>query len=536
MYGQNNQKYLEFKQKIFIHVTNLDSLFYYSSRLEESKDSCLSYEGRIYKSQYFYRKGDYVSSEKIALKIAENLQNKNTFCLIKTRIESLNRLFWIKKNQSLYNSAFGYLMEIKGEIKKISKNEDYYETINSTLNVNLALIKSLLGYHLEARKILKKNLIISENNKNQTHKIYSKRLNQANILNLIGDSYLKSSIDNNSKKLDSASFYFKKAFQVAKTFDPSHEDSESLYQIREVEVLIAKDKFIRALNLIQKFNIDSKKFKTVQNINYFKAICFYELNSGDSAIYYGKNYLVYPEKTKNLERRSATIYDLLANQYYKNKQIDSAFKYSEATILTIKSLNKSKNQINKAHYLQDFEDAEKLNKRILKRNKSDRHTFIIYGIILIIISFLGVLFLYRKNKKMNTILNSFPRKQKTVYHLDEALEQQLLKGIDALKESTDYLDTSFNINVLAKKLNTNTSYLSFTINKAKNKSFKQYITELRIAYLVKRLEEDRNYRKYTIKYLAEQIGYTNASAFTRAFKKHKGIIPSDFIKSLNEDD
>jgi AraC-like DNA-binding protein len=70
----------------------------------------------------------------------------------------------------------------------------------------------------------------------------------------------------------------------------------------------------------------------------------------------------------------------------------------------------------------------------------------------------------------------------------------------------------------------------------KNKSFKQYITELKIEYLIKKLKLDKNYRKYTIKYLAEEIGYTSASAFTRAFKKHKGIIPSEFIKSLSEED
>ncbi|MGK0421584.1 MAG: AraC-like DNA-binding protein, partial [Polaribacter sp.] len=50
-----------------------------------------------------------------------------------------------------------------------------------------------------------------------------------------------------------------------------------------------------------------------------------------------------------------------------------------------------------------------------------------------------------------------------------------------------------------------------------------------------KLKLDKNYRKYTIKYLAEEIGYTSASSFTRAFKKHKGIIPSEFIKSLSEE-
>jgi AraC-like DNA-binding protein len=86
--------------------------------------------------------------------------------------------------------------------------------------------------------------------------------------------------------------------------------------------------------------------------------------------------------------------------------------------------------------------------------------------------------------------------------------------------------------VLAKKLNTNTSYLSYIINKVKNQSFKQYITALKINYLLKKLQQEKKFRNYTIKSLAEEIGYTNASAFTRAFKIYKGITPSEFIKSL----
>jgi AraC-like DNA-binding protein len=49
---------------------------------------------------------------------------------------------------------------------------------------------------------------------------------------------------------------------------------------------------------------------------------------------------------------------------------------------------------------------------------------------------------------------------------------------------------------------------------------------------LKILKEEKRFRNYTIQSLAEEVGYTNASAFTRAFKKHKRISPSEFIKSL----
>jgi YesN/AraC family two-component response regulator len=150
--------------------------------------------------------------------------------------------------------------------------------------------------------------------------------------------------------------------------------------------------------------------------------------------------------------------------------------------------------------------------------------------------------LLKRNKKtskdlteIKTEIKEKPLPQKREYNIDEKLEESLLKGINELENTKDYLDPNFSINRLAKKLNTNTSYLSYIINKESNQSFKQYITGLRIEYLLKKLIEENKFRNYTIKALAEEIGYTNASAFTRAFKKYKGITPSEFIKSLKED-
>jgi AraC-like DNA-binding protein len=353
---------------------------------------------------------------------------------------------------------------------------------------------------------------------------------------------LESANENNIKELDSASLYFKKAFEIAKTFYPPHKDSEAAYQIRKVGVLIAKKKFKEALILIQKFDTNSKKLHIEQNVNALKAICFYELKNSDSAIYYSKKYLAYPKRNITPKQKSAIIYDVLANQYYKNKQIDSAFKYSELTVLAVKTLNQSKSKVNKSYYLHDFKNVEALNKILISKNKSTKNSFITYAATLLIIAFFITFFFYRKSKKttlkFNEINNQIQNTQvleKTAYNLNVELENKILNGIHELEKSTDYLDSSFNINVLAKKINTNTSYLSYTINKIKNKSFKQYITELKIEYLIKKLKLDKNYRKYTIKYLAEEIGYTSASSFTRAFKKHKGIIPSEFIKSLSEE-
>ena len=538
--SNNDEVYLR-KTMQYKGIDN-DSLLYYSKKLQLSENLCFEYKGKICEALYLYNQEDYNASEEIAVNILSELKNKNDYCFVKLKIESLNRLFWIKKNQHKFNSAFEYLLEIKESIKKVPIDTAYYNTLNNTIQMNMAIIKSLLGHHEEAIKILKTTLNgynIYKYDLEEGQSNYTKILNQASAYNLIAESYLNSSLDSKSTNLDSASVYNKKAFDIAKTFNPIHENSETLYQLRQAEVLIAKKKFTEALLLIQKYDSNSELFKTTQNINSLKTICFYQLKNNDSTLYFGRKFLKTYTRKPNIKKRLISIYDILANQYYKNKQIDSAYKYSELTIAELNILNKDKNEVNKAQYLYNYKNAQELNKIIIKKEKGNKDNFIITILFILLIGMLIFYFLFQRNKKIKNDLieakielEEKPSPQKTEYNLDQELENTLLKEINDLEKSKDYLDSTFNIHILAKKLNTNTSYLSYLINREHNQSFKQYITKLRIKHLIKKLNNDSKFRNYTIKSLAEEIGYTNASAFTRAFKKHKGITPSEFIKTL----
>ena len=531
---------------VFYKGINNDSLLYYSKKLQESKNSCSKYSGKICEALSYYNIRDFDKSEKIITEILNELKLEKEFCLKKIKIESYNRLFWIKKNQCKYQEAFETLLSIKEIVNSIPTDKPYYNTINLSIKMNMSLIKSILGHHKEARKILNgilKSYYIQEFNVDKNHDQYSKTLNKTSVLNLIGDSFLNSSKSKSSIDLDSASFYFKKAYEVAKNFTPPHKDSETLYNLREAEVLIAKHKFKEALSVIQKNNKNAKEFNTEQNISYLKAICFNKLEVKDSAVFYSKLFLSLLKTKSSLKKRTTVINDILANQFFKDKQLDSAYKYSELTLSGINDLNNSKSEVNVSHYLYDFKNVEKLNNEISKKNKKSSKILIsITGIIIALALFI-IYFFYKKNKntsvkfnKVNNQLKSIPTTQKKEYNLDAKLEKDILNGLEDLENSTYFLAPSFNINILAKKLNTNTSYLSYTINKEFGKTFKQYITQLRIEYLIKKLKEDNKLKNYTIKSLAEEIGYTNASAFARAFKKYKGISPSDFLKSIDKKD
>ena len=80
---------------------------------------------------------------------------------------------------------------------------------------------------------------------------------------------------------------------------------------------------------------------------------------------------------------------------------------------------------------------------------------------------LGIIFLYKEKKK--TIV--FNQPQKKDYSINLELEQTVLLKLEKFEKSKIYLDSTFNINKLAKQLNTNTSYLSSIVNEKKRKNF-----------------------------------------------------------------
>jgi len=48
------------------------------------------------------------------------------------------------------------------------------------------------------------------------------------------------------------------------------------------------------------------------------------------------------------------------------------------------------------------------------------------------------------------------------------------------------------------------------------------------------LKQDSRFRKFTIKAIANEIGFNTDQAFSKAFYKRTGIYPSYFIKELDK--
>ncbi len=117
--------------------------------------------------------------------------------------------------------------------------------------------------------------------------------------------------------------------------------------------------------------------------------------------------------------------------------------------------------------------------------------------------------------------------------ISEKTETLLLQKLEDFEKTDDCIRPDISLQSLAKKLDTNTKYLSEIINKHKQKNFNAYINELRINYITCKLKENAVYRNYKIKYLAEESGFSTHSAFAAAFKAVNGLSPAHYIQLLN---
>ena len=116
--------------------------------------------------------------------------------------------------------------------------------------------------------------------------------------------------------------------------------------------------------------------------------------------------------------------------------------------------------------------------------------------------------------------------------LPEELIHEILSKLIKFEEEKGYLHQNVSVSSLAKKIKTNTSYLSKIINIYKEKNFAQYINDLRINHAINELKTNPTVRKYTMRALAKEFGFNTGGPFIQAFKKKIGISPLYFIEQL----
>lgn len=95
-----------------------------------------------------------------------------------------------------------------------------------------------------------------------------------------------------------------------------------------------------------------------------------------------------------------------------------------------------------------------------------------------------------------------------------------------------YLKAGYKISDLSKELEIPMYILSAFINQAFGKNFNEWVNEHRIIYLQALLQQNPDYRKYTLEALGKLAGFNSRTTFIAAVKKTTRQTPSEFFEQF----
>lgn len=250
----------------------------------------------------------------------------------------------------------------------------------------------------------------------------------------------------------------------------------------------------------------------------------------------------------NVDLNEKELHELLTLAYHEeNKHEKSLFHFQKYSALEKKQSIEDLKINNETHELVDVSplktEIDNLGEALTQQTRNKKK-YIMLAIVLFVL-FFGSIVYYKirgtqTKKKFKELLKKVSelennQEKKIVSRKDKVSDENvraILDKIDSFEKNEDYLSTECSLSFMAEKLETNATYLSKVINRYKRKSYTAYITELRINTALVKLKNDKKLQSYTIKAIAEEFGFKRQETFSRAFKAHTGIHPSQYLKNI----
>lgn len=481
----------------------------------------------------------------------------------KAALQVENYFSWAKACGDKEVLASAYL--IRGKTKMIATDlkaalENFYKCLEIAETIKgsdikeyaLSTISSILqitGDHLKASEI--RHEMLNYFTDKPIDSLYTKKIRSSRIIHVnagLAMSYRKRNL------MDSAKIYEENMKAHLKFVDKC---TQSAYSMSQAERAYDEKRFKESKRLFQKSHALCPAEAPLTQLNYDYQIGKSELglknyseaiNILQSGI---DSYKVLPEEEGYMD----DYYKLLANAYKETGQLEKANFYFEKYIVSSAEFSKLKSEASRAFREKEMKD---FNAELLKLEKDKKeqnkllNLILIFGSILILLLLVLLLNFYRIRKRnelrfqeLLTKLNTAQHKNQIIDSKDEELEEvstndvapeitsQILDGLKSLEEKQYFLNSECNSYNVAKKIKTNTTYLSKVVNQEFEKNFNTYINDLRINHAIVQLKNDRKFRSYSIQSIAEDLGYKSADSFTKYFKLHTGLNPSFYIKQLN---
>lgn len=161
--------------------------------------------------------------------------------------------------------------------------------------------------------------------------------------------------------------------------------------------------------------------------------------------------------------------------------------------------------------------------------KLDWYSFFAWGIIIYYLSIAG----YGALPKQVLALHFEPEvevPEMSEPHPDtENIDAEKALLLEHMEQQRPYLSPELTLAELAAQLNLSPAFLSRIINTRLNQNFNEFINTYRVE-AVKRMVTQPDVQHLSILGIAYECGFNSKATFNRAFLKHAGCAPSEFLK------
>jgi len=103
-----------------------------------------------------------------------------------------------------------------------------------------------------------------------------------------------------------------------------------------------------------------------------------------------------------------------------------------------------------------------------------------------------------------------------------------------MRRPDNFCGIDFSLDRLAGMIGSNSRYVSEAINDGYGKNFRTFLNEYRVREAMRRLSDSERYGNYTIKAVAESVGFKSQAHFIAVFTKLTGMKPSVYQKISRE--
>jgi len=533
LYGQSNEELIE---RFYKTETKDSSLFYGKKLLRKAK-----VEEDINARYTAYALLGSMYEFKFSLQYSDTLieLTKDNSTSFYPGMGYLN-----KANYYLYNFNFDKAID---QVLKAKHFGDLYDNqfIISECNVVLGMSKIIVGDYDDAITMFHKNIAKSQND-----------TLQGNYTNYISDVYNLASVYNELKKNDSASYYNAMGKRLAKKTNDSYylryfSYNAAITQFYKENYSSSKDSLLHLLPFLKKYN---DRINTLESYYYLGKINTIQSNTNEAMYYFSKIDSSFVNSKQFYPKFRDTYYELIKIAAQKD-ETDLQLEYVNK-LLTIDSLIAKDDVYITNKILDEFEiptllkEKENLITQLsYESKKAKKNLYWFIPILLVTFIFLAYQFRLRlkyqkraKNllNKINNRVDTFKESKEIAVTEHKSLDisddilKKILANLEKFERNEGYLNSNINLRGLAKKLDSNTKYVSKVINQYKNASFSEYINGLRIKNTINRLQNDSRFKNYTIKAIAEESGFNQAESFTKAFYKITEVKPSYFIKEIKK--